>query len=98
MYSVADKAMNLKGGAQAAQRSLVDIYWKPPKGGWVRLNSDGACSNEVIDCGGVIRGSDEEWSRGFSKFIGASSKAKIIAISSGWRTETSGRIEAKLPK
>ncbi|MCI27961.1 hypothetical protein A2U01_0049161, partial [Trifolium medium] len=45
MYSVTDKAMNLKGGAQ---RSLVDSFWKPPRERWVRLNSDGACSNEGI--------------------------------------------------
>ncbi|PNX84693.1 hypothetical protein L195_g040756 [Trifolium pratense] len=90
MYSVADNAVNLKGGAQ---RSLVDIFRKPSRGGWVRLNLDGACSNEVIYCGGLIRGSDVEWLHGFSEFIGASFQVNRLT---GARTRQELMIEAEL--
>ncbi|GAU13589.1 hypothetical protein TSUD_346930 [Trifolium subterraneum] len=45
----------------------------PPPVGWVRLNMDGYCRDGgYIGCGGIIRGSDEEWLGGlggFSKYI-----------------------------
>ncbi|KAI5438045.1 hypothetical protein KIW84_023962 [Lathyrus oleraceus] len=65
-YSLTDKLMNIGG---LIQEHRVNVGWKPPKEGWVCLNVDGACQNGVIGCGGVIRGSDEEWLGDFSNFI-----------------------------
>ncbi|KAI5438050.1 hypothetical protein KIW84_023967 [Lathyrus oleraceus] len=65
-FSISDKSMNIGG---LIQEHRVNVGWKPPKEGWVCLNVDGACQNGVIGCGGVIRGSDEEWLGDFSNFI-----------------------------
>jgi len=52
-------------------RSVVLVGWKPPAEGWVKLNTDGACSNNgVAGCGGIIKGCDGEWLGGFAKSIG----------------------------
>jgi ribonuclease HI len=67
-YYLADKAIKRK---KRVQRSEVMISWKAPPMEWVRLNRDGSCGyNDVLGCGGVLRGSDGEWLGGFSKFIG----------------------------
>jgi ribonuclease HI len=66
-YGLADRIMDK---VYHGQQAIVQVGWTPPDAGWVCLNVDGACRNDVIGCGGVIRGSDGEWIRGFSKFIG----------------------------
>jgi ribonuclease HI len=67
-YYLADKAIKRK---KRVQRSEVMISSKAPPMEWVRLNIDGSCGyNDVLGCGGVLRGSDGEWLGGFSKFIG----------------------------
>jgi hypothetical protein len=39
--------------------------------GWVKLNSDGSCSDSMsAGCASVIRGSDGEWFGGFAKNVG----------------------------
>ncbi|CAJ2645452.1 unnamed protein product [Trifolium pratense] len=52
-------------------KEVVQIQWKPPSSGWIKLNTDGSCSNDgIIGCGGVLRGSEGEWLGGYAKFIG----------------------------
>ncbi|MCI24591.1 putative non-LTR retroelement reverse transcriptase [Trifolium medium] len=49
----------------------MHIGWNPPPEGWVKLNTDGSCSDGGwIGCGGVLRGSHGEWLGGFANFIG----------------------------
>ncbi|MCH94217.1 ribonuclease H protein, partial [Trifolium medium] len=55
-------------------RSITMVGWTPPKEGYVKLNTDGACKNQQIaGCGGIIRGSQGEWIVSFAKYIGKSS-------------------------
>jgi hypothetical protein len=58
----------MQDGNQVQQ--TIQVCWKAPSVGRVCLNIDGACRDGVIGCGGVIRGSDGEWLKGFSKLIG----------------------------
>ena len=52
-------------------QSVVLVGWKPPVEGWVKLNTDGACSsNGAAGCGGIISGCDSEWLGEFAKSIG----------------------------
>ncbi|GAU37875.1 hypothetical protein TSUD_22910 [Trifolium subterraneum] len=50
----------------------VQLCWKPPVEGWIKLNTDGAWEGRVVECGrvNVIRGSDSEWLGGFAKCLG----------------------------
>ncbi|MCI31045.1 ribonuclease H protein, partial [Trifolium medium] len=48
----------------------IEVAWKPPPMGWVKMNSDVSCKdNEIAGCGGLVRGSDDEWMRSFAKHI-----------------------------
>jgi hypothetical protein len=50
---------------------MVFLKRTPPREGLEKLNTDRFCQDGGrIGCGGVIRGSDEEWLGGFAKFIG----------------------------
>lgn len=67
-YHLANKANRV---IVEAHQSLVLICWKSPSFGWVKVNMDGSCKEGgCIWSSEVIRGSDGEWLRGFSKFIG----------------------------
>lgn len=48
------------------RETIVLQAWQKPKPGWWKLNSDGAISDRGAICGGVIRGEEGEWIRGFS--------------------------------
>jgi ribonuclease HI len=51
--------------------TVQQIGWKPPKEGFIKLNTDEAVVNsQTAGCGGVIRGTQGEWIRGFAKNIG----------------------------
>ena len=49
------------------QGSLLSISWIPPPEGWVKLNVDGSCDNNlgVITSGGVLRDHLKNWLTGF---------------------------------
>ncbi|MCH83676.1 ribonuclease H protein, partial [Trifolium medium] len=67
---------------QCRDKHLVQIKWKAPREGWVKLNMDGASKGRnVSGCCGLIRGVDAEWLGGFSKRIG-SANAYIAEL---WR-------------
>jgi hypothetical protein len=43
----------------------------PPAAEWVMVIKDGASGDDgQANCGGLIRGANKKWMRGFSKFIG----------------------------
>lgn len=48
------------------------LSWTPPQLGWMKLNVDGSCSMDTAGagCGGVLRGWDGKWKRGFTYTIG----------------------------
>jgi ribonuclease HI len=53
------------------ERVLSYINWKPLRENFVKLNTDGACKERKrAGCGGVIRGNQGEWLRGFAKNVG----------------------------
>lgn len=63
---------------------LSPIKWETPSVGWLKLNTDGARDkdgNSSYD--GIIRGSDAEWLRGFSKHIGISSAYIVKGVLEG---------------
>ncbi|GAU38278.1 hypothetical protein TSUD_119590 [Trifolium subterraneum] len=67
-YAVEDHVLHIDRESRKVEKL---ISWKPPPVGWVRLNTDGARSEDgSIGCGGIIRGSDSEWLGGFAKFVG----------------------------
>ncbi|KAF7841242.1 putative ribonuclease H protein At1g65750 family [Senna tora] len=49
------------------------VGWVCPKEGWIKCNTDGACSNFGAEtaCGGVLRDAAGSWLGGFSKFFGS---------------------------
>ncbi|KAK7268446.1 hypothetical protein RIF29_21144 [Crotalaria pallida] len=49
-----------------------NIGWRFPAEGWVKVNTHGrAKQNDQARCGGLIRGTDGEWLRGFSMSLGS---------------------------
>ncbi|PNX90504.1 ribonuclease H, partial [Trifolium pratense] len=63
-YVVADRVLHIGKESRKVEKLIT---WKPPPVGWVRLNTDGAHSEDgSIGCGGIIRGSDGEWLGGFA--------------------------------
>lgn len=52
-------------------RSWVGMHWKPPLVGWLSLNIDGACKENIglAWCGGLVRDEWGRWICGFSKRI-----------------------------
>jgi ribonuclease HI len=51
--------------------TVKQIGWKPPKEGFIKLNTDGAVgSSQIAGCGGVIRDRQGGWIRGFAKNVG----------------------------
>jgi ribonuclease HI len=65
------------------------IGWRPPKELFVRLNNDGAYKEHVVagGCGGLLRGSQGEWLRGFAKCVGLCSAflAELWGVYEGLR-------------
>ncbi|PNX66918.1 hypothetical protein L195_g063278, partial [Trifolium pratense] len=54
---------------EKTQRVVV-IGWNAPKEDFIKLNTDEACKvNQMAGCGGVIRGSQGEWIRGYAKNV-----------------------------
>ncbi|KAF7823286.1 putative non-LTR retroelement reverse transcriptase [Senna tora] len=51
------------------------VNWKPPEDQWVKINVDGATSNNgsLISCGGVIRDIEGRWIKGFAIKLGSGS-------------------------
>ncbi|MCI66699.1 ribonuclease H protein, partial [Trifolium medium] len=48
------------------------VAWKPPRTGWVKINTDEACREDgCTGCGGLIKGSEGEWLGGFAKSLGS---------------------------
>jgi ribonuclease HI len=66
-----DIAVQLNNKILNQSSTMTHIGWQPPKEGFIKLNTDGAVgSTQVAGCGGVIRGSEGEWIRGFAKSVG----------------------------
>ncbi|MCH94327.1 putative non-LTR retroelement reverse transcriptase, partial [Trifolium medium] len=64
------------------------IGWTPPRDLFVKLNTDGAYKEHVVaGCGGLIRGSQEEWLGGFAKCVGLCSAfvAELWGVYEGLR-------------
>lgn len=74
------------------QRSIL-VTWNKPDAGWVKLNCDGALKSAsgCASCGGLLRGVDCRWIRGFCRFLGDVSihKAEAWAMLEGLRLATS---------
>jgi hypothetical protein len=65
------KAMYANNTVIQKERVLSYINWKPLRENFVKLNTDGACKERKrAGCGGVIRGNQGEWLRGFAKNVG----------------------------
>ncbi|KAK7259832.1 hypothetical protein RIF29_25447 [Crotalaria pallida] len=64
------------------QNARILTSWNPPSVGWIRINSDGSCrvNSHEVGCGCVIRGSNGEWIRGYSKYLGVSSSPLIAEL------------------
>lgn len=54
------------------QRVELMIGWKPPRVGWMKLNTDGASQGNLglASAGGMLRDGDGEWCGGFALDIG----------------------------
>ena len=53
-------------------KEKILIGWKPPSSGFLKLNTDGSALGNpgLTSAGGLIRDSNGNWVRGFSRFIG----------------------------
>ncbi|XP_010666966.1 uncharacterized protein LOC104884068 [Beta vulgaris subsp. vulgaris] len=73
-------------GAKAGGRQLV-IKWKPPRSGFLKLNTDGAWKPDwtKAGAGGVFRNATGDWEFGFSKKVdaGLAEAAELMAIREG---------------
>ena len=50
----------------------MEVGWKGPPMGWVKINTDGPCKDgSIVGCGGLIRGSEGEWLAGSPNFWGS---------------------------
>lgn len=74
-FQVNEEKINRAGGG---------MRWKPPKNGFLKLNTDGAWKEENVKTGigGVFRDARGRWEFGFSKKIEAASleAAELLAI------------------
>ena len=65
----------------------VQISWKKPLAGWMKLNTDGVVFGNSIQVGGggVIRDSNGEWVAGFVRKLGSMSSilAELWALKDG---------------
>jgi hypothetical protein len=61
----------VNGHVLVRNKVLHEVSWKPPTEAMVKLNTNGASKEgKIVGCGGIIRGSDRQWLRGFTKSIG----------------------------
>ncbi|GAU48527.1 hypothetical protein TSUD_243050 [Trifolium subterraneum] len=53
------------------RKEMIYIGWEKTPGGWIKLNSDGACKRgeESSGCGGIFRNPDGRWVKGYIKKI-----------------------------
>ncbi|MCH86415.1 putative non-LTR retroelement reverse transcriptase [Trifolium medium] len=57
-----------------SDHAIMNIGWQPPSGNYVKLNTDGPSKeNSIAGCGGIIKGNQGEWLRGFAKGVGVCS-------------------------
>ncbi|XP_020871723.1 uncharacterized protein LOC9299799 [Arabidopsis lyrata subsp. lyrata] len=64
--------LNMAGEAGQPPRVERLICWKPPRDGWMKLNTDGASHGNpgLATAGGVMRDGDGNWCGGFALNIG----------------------------
>jgi ribonuclease HI len=66
-----DTAVNNAAIVTGKEKVLSLIRWISPKAPFVKLNTDGAYrKNTIAGCGGIIRGNQGEWLRGFARCVG----------------------------
>nr|ABN08768.1 Polynucleotidyl transferase, Ribonuclease H fold [Medicago truncatula] len=54
-------------GGHTKHRVEVDVMWKKPEGGWIRLNTDVASKRDIpTGSGGLFRNAEGKWISGFS--------------------------------
>ncbi|GAU11815.1 hypothetical protein TSUD_75660 [Trifolium subterraneum] len=71
MVSDYEKALRLNVVMTERNQMIAMIRWTTPRDEFIKLNTDGACKLDgSAGCGGVIRGSQGEWIRGFAKNVG----------------------------
>ncbi|CAL1353630.1 unnamed protein product [Linum trigynum] len=72
-------APSLLPGLRSAppSRVMADISWDPPRGGWMKLNLDGASNGNpgLAGAGGVLRDDSGRWISGFVAKVGEASAA-----------------------
>lgn len=67
-------AVELHGSKIELVREAKKIKWTPPLSGWMRLNTNGASKNDLINgCGGLLRGYTSEWIGGFTIYLSSCS-------------------------
>lgn len=69
--SVLDRVSGPRG--RRAQDNRRRNPWKPPKTGWIKVNTDGSASmiNKTATCGGVLRDETAKFMGAFSKQLGS---------------------------
>ena len=60
-------------------RTSISFKWEPPESGWIKLNIDGASNSNLgrAGGGGLLRNSDDNWIRGFSRSMGTCSSLMV---------------------
>lgn len=67
-------ATKLNDIVRVQAREIRHIKWKPPKQGWVKLNTNDAClKDDRAGCGGLIRNNEGGFLGGFVKNLGVCS-------------------------
>lgn len=68
-----NRARQLHDVAMERTRQQIQIVWRPPPLGWIRLNTDDAARGVggSAGCGGLFRGTDGHWLCGFSRHLGS---------------------------
>ena len=65
-----------------SSKLLIMVRWNKPSNGWVKLNTDGSALGNPGRArgGGLIRDSDGQWVKGFTRNIGYATKAELWAL------------------
>ena len=68
-------------------RTFISFKWEPFESGWIKLSTDGASNSTLSRAGGggLLRNSDGNWIRGFSRSMGTCSSlmAELWALKDG---------------